>query len=80
MMVSTARRMLYRCVEAHGIRYFLMFGQVNQTEMHERFDKAGDVTRSEAEAIRKAVRAEGERLRQAVMQVRRRHLFATMSP
>jgi len=57
-----------------------MFGQVNQTEMHERFDKAGDVTRSEAEAIRKAVRAEGERLRQAVMQVRRRHLFATMSP
>jgi len=48
--------------------------------MHERFDKGENVARLEAEETRKAVRAEGEGLRQAVKQVRCLHSFATMSP
>ena len=75
-MVSTVRPVLSRCVGAHETRYFLIFGQVNRAEMHQRFDKAGNVTRSEAEETRKAVRAG---LRQAMEQVRRLHFCVTMS-
>jgi hypothetical protein len=48
--------------------------------MHERFDEGKNVTRSEAEETRKAVRAEGEGLRQAMKEVRRLHFFATIPP
>jgi len=80
MKVLTALQMLCRCVGVQGIHYFLMCGQVNRTEMHECFDKAGNVTRSEAEGICNVVHAEGKELRQAMKEVRGLHFFATVPP
>ena len=55
MLVSTARRVLSRCVGTHEIRYFLMFGQENRAEMHQGFVQTVDAVQEEAQTTRHAV-------------------------